>query len=586
MSQTDDPGKRAKDGARRWERRWGLLAAVLIVAAVGTLAYNQWAGYRGRDGTRRQRILADLQPAPRIELEPGSLKDWNVLLISLDTTRANHLNCYGYEFTKTPVLNDLSRHGVLYSQAFTPSPATLPAHSSLLTGLYPLHHGARANGTFKLDEKNVTLAEILRQSGYRTGAAISAFVLDSRFGIDQGFETFHDDLTVGMKYAPQMFRERAAELTNVPVTQWLREHGKEKFFFWVHYFDPHAPYAPPEPYRTNYARGLYDGEIDYADEQIGKLLGVLDEIGVRDRTLVIFVSDHGEGLGQHGEQTHSLLVYDSTLHVPMIFSAPPPFPQGRVVHDQVCLVDVMPTVLDLLGMPVPEELDGVSLLRKVRDVRPSICIETLATMVMHGWAPLIGVRRQDHKFILAPERELYDLQRDPLEETNLHQSKAELAKELYQELLELVGSDDPYMATAVGQDLTMDEETRRKLESLGYIASGSAVDEPPETLPDPKVMVYHWEIVQHGVNLKLAGRVKQAVKILEVALEKVPRDVYARQGLSGCYSLMGEYAKALELIEAALEFSEKDNPLLITKASLHVGLNQIQKGMDIYDQIL
>jgi arylsulfatase A-like enzyme/Tfp pilus assembly protein PilF len=550
------------------------------------MAYNQWAKYRRHGDGERQRVLPDLEPAPRIELEPGALKDWNVLLISLDTTRANHLNCYGYEFTKTPILNDLARHGVLYSQAFTPSPATLPAHSTMLTGLYPLHHGARANGTFTLDEKNVTLGEILQESGYRTGAAISAFVLDSRFGIDQGFETFDDDLTVGMQYSPQMFRERAAELTNVPVSEWLREHGREKFFFWVHYFDPHAPYAPPEPYRTQYAQGAYDGEIDYADEQIGKLLEVLDEIGVRDRTLVVFVSDHGEGFGQHGEQTHSLLVYDSTLHVPMIFSAPPPFPQGRVVHDQVCLTDVMPTVLDLLGLPVPEDLDGVSLLRKVRDVRSAICIETLATMVLHGWAPLIGVRREDHKFILAPERELYDLRRDPAEEANIHGEQAKLAKALYDELLELVEADDPYLATAVGQDLAMDEETRRKLESLGYVASASAVDEPPESLPDPKVMIHHWESVQQGVNLRLSGRVKEAVEILEDALEKAPRDVYTRQNLSGCYALMGEYDKALELLESAPESIREDPNVVLSRASLYLNKNQIKQAEETYQKIL
>ncbi|OHB82058.1 MAG: hypothetical protein A2W31_02800, partial [Planctomycetes bacterium RBG_16_64_10] len=357
------------------------------------------------------------------------------------------------------------------------------------------------------------------------------------------------------------------------------------FFLWVHYFDPHAPYAPPEPYRSKYAEGPYDGEIDYADEQIGKLLAVLTEIGVRDRTLVIVVSDHGEGLGQHGEQTHSLLVYDSTLHVPMILSGPPPFPQGRVVHDQVCLTDIMPTVLELVGLPAPKGLDGVSLLEPVGTLRPTICIETLASMLMHGWAPLIGIRRADYKFILAPEKEVYDLHADPLEQDNLHARQATRALELYQELIRLVGSDDPYTATAVRQDQSMDEETRLRLEGLGYVASGSAQADDPAALPDPKRMIGQWERVQHAVNLKLAGRLKEAVKILEDAVEKVPADIYARQNLAGCYGIMGEREKAIAVIEPALKFCHEDTRLLVTKADLHLSKNEIQAAQAIYEQV-
>jgi len=557
----------------------------MILAAAGTIVYNQWAKHQ-KLSIVRQQVLPDLKPAARIELQTAALKDWNVLLISIDTTRANHLNCYGYPYTKTPVLNDLARHGVLYSHAYTPSPATLPGHSSLLTGLYPLHHGARANGTFKLKEENLTLAEILRQAGYRTGAAISAFVLDSRFGTDQGFEVYDDDLTVGMKYSPHMFRERAAELTNVPVTRWLREYGREKFFFWVHYFDPHAPYTPPEPYRTEYAKGPYDGEIDYADEQTGKLLQVLDEMGIRDRTLIIVVSDHGEGLGQHGEQTHSLLIYDSTLHVPMIFSAAPPFPQGQVIHGQVCLTDVMPTVLDLLGVTIPDNLDGISLLRDVPNLRPAICIETLCTMVLHGWAPLIGIRQEDFKFILAPQKELYDFRKDPLEETNIHDQKPRLAQEFYNKLVSLVGTHDPYLATTFQQDLTLDNETRKRLESLGYVFSASAQDKRPENLPDPKEMVYHWEDLQHGVHLKLAGKVKEGLKIIEECVKKVPCDIYARQNLASTYALIGQIDKAIEALKPALELQPDNTGLIVALASLQLNKMQFKPAEEALQKIL
>ena len=582
VSSTRRTGRQDRAG-----RLWGVLAVILILGGVGTIVYNQWVDYRQRSEIAYQHVLADLKPTTRIELEPGALRDWNVLLISMDTTRANHLNCYGYKHTKTPVLNQLARSGVLFSHAFTPSPSTMPGHSSLHTGLYPLHHGVRANGTFKLADEQVTFAEIMSDNGYRTGAAISAFVLDSQFGISQGFETFNDDLRIGVKHSPHMFRERAAELTNVPVIDWLRRHGQEKFFFWVHYFDPHAPYAPPQPYRSEYAQNLYDGEIDYTDEQIGKLLGVLDELDIRQRTLVIVVSDHGEGMGQHGEQTHSLLIYDATLHVPMIFGGPPPFPQGFVVDEQVCLVDVMPTVLELLGVAVPQNLDGVSMLKRVSKQRPAICIETLATMTLHGWAPLIGIRQADYKFILAPTKELYNLQKDPLEEYNLHEVKSGVAEQLYGKLTDLVGSDDPYMATAVSQDLTMDDETRRKLEALGYVGSGSADEQlQPDALPDPKEMVYHWEYIQKGVHLKLAGQVEEARKILEDAVQKVPRDIYARQNLSSCYSMMGQREKALATLEPALEMQPDDDGLVMAIAGIYLSMNKLDEAEQRYLSVL
>ena len=189
---------------------------------------------------------------------------------------------------------------------------------------------------------------------------------------------------------------------------------------WVHYFDPHAVYMPPEPFRSRYGDDLYDGEIAYADSQIGVLLSQLEDLDVRDRTLIIYTSDHGEGLGEHGEQTHSLLVYDATLHVPLIFNAPKGLPQGKVIRRQTSLVDVVPTVLDLLGQTVPDELDGVNLCQSPNSGPRPVLIETIATMTTHGWAPLVGVRRDDAKYILAPLAELYDLRSDPRELNNVH----------------------------------------------------------------------------------------------------------------------------------------------------------------------
>jgi len=287
--------------ARRTSLLWYVTGAVLI--CLGSFI---WLAPRNSyDSDITGRVLRELTPADRIVSEPGALKDWNVLLITMDTTRADHLGCYGNRGVETPVLDQLARDGVLFAKAITPVPATLPAHSSMMTGQYPFHHGARANGTFKLTEENETLAEILRSNGYRTGAAISAFVLDGQYGLDQGFETFADDLTNGIKHSPQMFRERPAELTNEPVFNWLEANHDEPFFFWVHYFDPHAVYLPPEPFRSRYAQNLYNGEIAYVDAQIGKLL---DYLGPRRRLGAAWGADaFTTGLRQHAARAFDLL---------------------------------------------------------------------------------------------------------------------------------------------------------------------------------------------------------------------------------------------------------------------------------------
>ena len=247
----------------------------------------------------------------------------------MDTTRADHLRAYGHTGVETPNLDGLAQRGVLFSHAITPSPSTLPAHSSIHTGLYPFHHGARANGTFRLTDDVQTLAETFKAAGYRTGAAISAFVLDGRFGLPQGFDDYNDDLTKGVKHSPHMFRERPAELTNEVVFAGSTNTRKRKVLLLGPLLRPprRLPPAGALPIevraRSLHRRDRLHGRANWQAAREARSLGV------RDRTLVVLTADHGEGLGEHGEQTHALLMYDATLHVPMIYSAPPPFPQGK-----------------------------------------------------------------------------------------------------------------------------------------------------------------------------------------------------------------------------------------------------------------
>jgi arylsulfatase A-like enzyme/tetratricopeptide (TPR) repeat protein len=538
-------------------------------------------------------IAPELEAVDHLDVAPGSLAGYNVLIITTDTTRADHIGCYGNRSVETPVIDELARGGILFSEAVTPSPNTMPAHSSLLTGLYPVHHGVRANGTFRLDGKVTTLAERLKEKGYRTGAVISAYVLDSRFGLDQGFDLYHDDLTKGMQYSPHMFRERAAELTNEPAVAWLRENAKQPFFLWVHYFDPHAVYMPPEPFRTDYAHDLYDGEIAYVDSQIGALLHNLEELGVRDRTLVIYTSDHGEGLGEHGEQTHSLLVYDATLHVPMIVHAPKALPQGKVIQRQSCLVDVVPTVLELLGQAVPGDLDGVNLLRPPAEENRSVLIETIATMTLHGWAPLLGVRRSDFKYILAPTPELYDLKQDPRELDNIHDRALEPVSELSTKLAGWLGQD-PFLAARKAVDvstLEADKESLRHLAALGYVATAEVEEDDTAPLADPKEMIAQWEAVQQAINIRAQGDPQGAIAILEPHVATVPGDVFARTVLGGIYRQLGDDKRALAQFQRAEEDEPNDAniPLaigstLITQGKYEQAEKKIQRALEIDPQ--
>ncbi len=555
------------------------LALALLLFAVGLLLVplRRLATDPTRAGITR-RVLPELAAAERIEARPGDLAGMNLLLVTTDTTRADHLRAYGNRSVETPALDGLAREGILFAEALTPSPSTLPAHASLLTGLYPIRHGARANGTFHLEERVTTLAERLREAGYRTGAVISAFVLDSRYGLGQGFELYHDDLTRGVKLSPHMFRERAGELANEPAVEWLRQNGQERFFLWVHYFDPHAAYLPPEPFRSDYASDPYDGEIAYVDSQVGALLAELGRLGLRERTLVVYTADHGEGLGEHGEQTHSLLTYDATLHVPLVFSAPSHLPRGRVVERPVSLVDVVPTALSLLGEPVPPDLDGEDLTRAPGPQPRALYFETIATMTLHGWAPLLGVRREGYKYILAPTPELYDLRADPRELANVHDQRPDVVETLREALARVVGGD-PLVAAQVTVNLSLDAETRRQLASLGYVQTAVPGARSRDRLGlDPKQMVHHWEKLQRGINLRAQGRMAEALPILEECVAAVEGDVFARSVLASAYHMRGDYEQALDLYRSTAELEPQDPGLALGMAEVHLARGELAEA--------
>jgi arylsulfatase A-like enzyme len=446
---------------------------------------------------------------------------WDVLLITIDTTRADRLGCYGYAPAQTPAIDQLSRAGVRYARCYTPQPLTLPAHGSLLTSLVPLSHGIQVNGE-RLSGDVLTLPEILQQHGYATGAVIGAFVLDSEFGLAQGCDFYDDDLSQAQDPGRFDFAERNAELvTNAALAWWNQDHASAKFL-WVHFFDPHAPYEAPGFDPTVSHLTPYDAEIAFADRQVQRLLSAVD--ASERETLVILTSDHGEGLGEHGEDTHGLFTYETTLHVPLIVR----FPDRRLADSEIAspvsLVDVMPSILHWLGLPPADDVDGVLLpladqpaARGSAQPRP-VFFENEFVARMYGWSPLRGIIVGRWKYISAPRPELYDLSKDSREKTNLFAVGDARTEQLSAEFDAVVSGFEQRHAAA-GALGELDAASLKKLESLGYVGGASeavadAGAEPAGQAADPKDMLEVYRQIQLATLHFDHGQTAEAVKLL------------------------------------------------------------------------
>lgn len=440
---------------------------------------------------------------------------FDLLVITLDTTRADRIGAYGHAAARTPEIDALVARGVRFDNAFAPTSTTLPSHASLFTGLYPPSHGARANGIFSLGAEHVTLAELLAGEGYQTAAFIGAFPLDSRFGLDQGFGLYDDRVRPRTKSNKPHYAERdAAEVTDAALA-WMRDAAlpDTPLFMWVHYFDPHAPYRPPAP-----AQG-YDGEIAFVDSQVGRLLRGIDEARGLERTLIVLAADHGESLGQHGEETHAIFVYDATLHIPLALANPTLVGEGRTVDDRiVSLVDLFPTVLDLLGIDGPGEVDGEHLFSEHSSDDRAIYFETMDPLMNFGWAPLRGLRTMQDKLIEAPQMEYYLVGDDPAEQHNLF-AEAPAAARLHERLLQRFGDPDP--AELLPQGEMVDTEVSDKLAALGYLRTRSA-GRLPEVLRDPKEMLPLWNRVDDFFALAEAQRFDEALVVIDEIVEGDP----------------------------------------------------------------
>jgi choline-sulfatase len=421
----------------------------------------------------------------------------NVLLITLDTVRADRLGAYGYSKASTPVLDRLAREGVRFTDATTQAPLTAPAHAAILTGLYPARIGVRDNASTPIPESVTTAAEAFKSQGYRTGAFVGAFILTAPYGFAQGFDVFDADFpsfSDGMKLQAQ---RRAAPVVDAAV-QWLGRGGPQPFFAWVHLYDAHTPYDAPAPYGARFRASPYDGEIAYVDAAIARLVAALEPGGRLDRTIVSVVSDHGESLGEHGEQEHGMFLYESVLRIPWIMRLPGAAHAGRTVAEQVRTIDVLPTLAALAGL-TPPRVDGESLMPLVagtpRREPPASYAETYYPKWHYGWSELKSLRGDRWKYIAAPKPEVYDLRVDPSELRNLAANRGALAAGMAGELATLESSFGSAAASTAPQP---DAETLARLRSLGYV--GIAAAGSGARGADPKDMIAQAEIFRSGLS--------------------------------------------------------------------------------------
>jgi len=445
----------------------------------------------------------------------------SVLLVSIDTLRADHLGSYGYQPAATPVIDALAARGLRFEQAETVTPLTLPAHTSLLSGTFPAFHGVRDNGSFYVGDEITTLAEVLKARGYRTGGFIGAYVLDHRWGIAQGFDHYYDDfdlsrfeMAAGLDAAQRPGREVVDH-----ALAWLAAQGSQPFFAWVHLYDPHSPYVPAEPYRSRFPatmEGAYDGEIAATDAQVGRLVDFLSTNRRLENTVIVVVGDHGESLGEHGEQQHGFFIYDSAVRIPLIVAGPGvPI---RAVPDQVRIVDVMPTILDLTGVAVPAAVQGVSLMPLGRG-KPLDLLgysETWYPRYHYGWSELTAVRDGRYKFIAAPRRELYDTQADPGELHDVAASNPRVADALERALGEMTAK--LAVAATPQQPRAIEPEVEERLRSLGYVAATVSRATLADRLRgDPKDKIGLYNLLKRAAQDSVAGLLDDGIgKVREV----------------------------------------------------------------------
>ncbi|MEN6561674.1 MAG: sulfatase-like hydrolase/transferase [Acidobacteriota bacterium] len=563
MDKTDRPLPETGPRRRRLARPIGagLALALLVAAAAAFLA-------KGRGPFR-----------------PGAAAGHNILLITLDTTRPDHLGCYGYAQAKTPNIDRLAGEGIRFARVYCPAPLTLPSHSTIMTGLYPATHGVRNNG-HDLPAKWKTLAEILKAKGFATAAFVSSFSVDSRFGLGRGFDVYDDtfDVQAPLKGANA---ERRAEATFARFSRWFEKRDGARFFAWIHYYDPHLPYDPPSPYKEEAAGRPYDGEIAYMDRYVGAALDALASRGLLDKTLIVVAGDHGEGLGDKVERGHGIFLYDETVRVPLIVRDPASFPKPRVVEGAARLADVAPTILETLGFAGDAAaMEGRSLVPWIKDpARPGLAclVESFYPRENFGWSELAGIVAGPWKYIQAPRPELYDLRNDPAEKADLAGATpakaAEMRQALERELLGLTAGSGPGPGpAAVGSG------DRERLRSLGYVNFAPAA--PGGAAPDPKDMIGLLRLIQEAQAFEAAGRFAEAEQAFERVVAEIPDSPEGYVDLALAQARQSRFDLALRTLVRGLARLPDSEVLLVRLGHTYLVSGKPREALEAMDKVL
>ena len=489
----------------------------------------------------------------------------NLLVITLDTTRADHLGCYGSTKSKTPVLDSIAASGMLFSHCTSCSPLTLPSHSSLFTSKYPYAHGARSNGTEKLAGSNLTLAEIMKKEGYDTSATVASYVINRKFGLDQGFDTYHDVQVKGTTN-PMQSQRRGDEIAKDAIEMLQSLPGKP-FFLWVHFFDPHHPYNSyrPLPHGSPEA---YADEVEFMDNQIGRIIEELKRLDLYKNTLIVIMGDHGEGLDDHAEARHGYFLYDTTIHVPLIMHAPGLVPEGKNISTFIRTIDVAPTILDLLKIKGFDQAQGTSLVPLMNGIKSydeAAYSESLTARKQFRLSMLRSITNQKYKYILAPKPELYDIQNDPGETVNIVDLKPHIARSMKQKMKELIAkAPEPPDAEESTASLSMDEV--RKLSALGYVASQTGGNEQPLKEidmfePEGGNPADYSELMENSSRARMAiqtGQFAQAIEMLKSLIEKMPDSPMFYGNIAHALHMLGRIDEAISWCRRGIEADPDD----------------------------
>jgi arylsulfatase A-like enzyme/Flp pilus assembly protein TadD len=529
-----------------------------------------------------------LIPRRRAAVEPiasGALRGANVLLVTIDTLRADRVGAYGSPLGLTPTLDRLAAEGLRFATAYAHVPMTLPSHTTILTGLYPVSNGVHDNGSFRYDGTRPTLAGELKRAGYRTGAFVGAFVLDARFGLNAGFDVYDDRMHGAGSNVDVV--QRPADEVLASALAWINQQfaiNNSQWFAWVHLYDPHEPYTPPEPFASRYVQDPYDGEIAYADAALGRFLDRLRAAGALDHTLVVVASDHGESLGEHGERTHGLFAYDATLRVPLVWWAPGAI-RPAVVASPARLVDVVPTILDLIGA-APGTFDGRSLRPFVAGERPfddpASYFEALNANLTRNWAPLRGIVRDRLKLVDLPIPELYDLAADPGEQKNLYASQRDRARDLEARLDRLAAGARPSASPAV-----VDADAEARLRSLGYVVGATA--RPPRAYTaadDPKRLVGLNTMLDDAAAAWARGDAASAVATLRSAIERRPDLTLAYDRLAFVLRGAGRLDEAVAVLDSAARSGHADRSVLRSLGSALRDTGNVARSIAVLEPLV